>query len=88
MVSRRIVMKFPHRLLDQPIISNLVKDYNLEFNILKASVMPNEEGLLVLELTGTEKDYEKALEYLKKTGVNLQPLSQDIKRKYLLNNSG
>jgi len=80
MVSRRIVMKFPHRLLDQPIISNLVKDYNLEFNILKASVMPNEEGLLVMELTGTEKDYEKALEYLKKTGVNLQPLSQDIKR--------
>ena len=80
MVSRRIVMKFPHRLLDQPIISNLVKDYNLEFNILKASVMPNEEGLLVLELTGTEKDFEKAVEYLKKTGVNIQPLSQDIKR--------
>ena len=80
MISRRIVMKFPHRLLDQPIISNLVKDYNLEFNILKASVMPNEEGLLVLELTGEEKDFEKAVEYLKKTGVNVQPLSQDIKR--------
>ena len=80
MISRRIVMKFPHRLLDQPIISNLVRHYNLEFNILKASVMPNEEGLLVLELTGEEKDYDKAVEYLKKTGVSLQLLSQDIVR--------
>jgi ferredoxin len=80
MVKRRIVMKFPQRLLDQPIICNLVRHYNLEFSILKALVMPNEEGLLVLVLTGKKEDLEKGIEYLKKTGVSLQPLSQDIVR--------
>jgi len=80
MISKRIVLKFPHRLVDQPIVCKLVKDYNLEFTILKAYVTPREEGLLVLELTGENKDFEKGMDYLKKTGVTIQPLSQDIIR--------
>jgi ferredoxin len=80
MISKRIVLKFPHRLVEQPIIYNLVKKYNLEFNILKASVTPREEGLLVLGLKGSDRDFEKGIDYLKKMGVNVQPLSQDVKR--------
>jgi len=80
MISKRIVLKFPHRLVDQPIVCNLVRHYNLDFNILKAYVTPREEGLLVLELSGDEKDYEKGVEYLKRAGVTVQPLSQDVIR--------
>jgi len=78
MVSKRIVLHFPHRLVEQPIVFRLVKDFNLEFNILKAYVTPNEEGLLVLELSGKPQDYERAISYLTETGVKVQPLSQDI----------
>ena len=77
-VSHKIVLRFPHKLVNQPIVYKLVKDYNLEFNILKAYVTPDEEGHLVLELTGEEKDYNKAVKYLKGLGVRVQPLSQDI----------
>lgn len=77
-VSHRIVLKFPHRLVDQPIVYRLIKDYNLTFNILKAYVTPNEEGLLMLEVSGDEKDYNKGVKYLKDLDVNVQPLSQDI----------
>ena len=80
MISKRIVLHFPPRLVDQPIICNLVKDYNLEFNILKASVTPGEEGLLVLGLSGEEVNYQKAIHYLKSQGVRIQPLSQDVVR--------
>jgi hypothetical protein len=38
--------------VERPIIYRLVKDYDLEFNILKASITPEQEGLLVLELKG------------------------------------
>ena len=79
-VSKRVVLHFPHVLVDQPIIYRLVKDYNLMFNILKASVTPKEEGLLVLELSGTEQDYEKAVLYLTEVGVETQPLSRDMYR--------
>lgn len=79
-VSKRVVLHFPHPLVDQPIIYRLVKDYNLMFNILKASVTPKEEGLLVLELSGEEEDYDRGVRYLTRVGVELQPLSRDMYR--------
>jgi ferredoxin len=79
-VSKRIVLHFPKRMVDRPIVSRLVKDYDLDFNILKALVTPEEEGLLVLELSGEQQEYDKGIRYLTKTGVKIQSLSQDILR--------
>ncbi|MEE9491545.1 MAG: NIL domain-containing protein [Dehalococcoidia bacterium] len=78
--ARKVVLRFPHRLVDKPIIYRLVKDYDLMFNILKASVTPNEEGLLVLELSGKKKDYDEAVRFLAEAGVELQSLAQDVSR--------
>ena len=80
MTSKRIVLHFPHRLVDQPIVYKLVKDYNLSFNILKASVTPKEEGLMILELSGEDADFQKGMKYLESTGLKVQPLSEDIVR--------
>ena len=80
MVSKRIVLHFPHRLVDQPIVYMLVREYDLKFNILKASVTPQEEGLMVLELSGKKENFDKGIEYLQSCGVRIQPLSQDVKR--------
>ena len=66
-VSKRIVLHFPRRLVERSIVSRLVKDYNLDFNILKASVTPDEEGLMVLELSEKLWDYDKGIRYLTKT---------------------
>ncbi len=79
-VSKKIVLRFPKRLVDRPIICRLVKDYNLEFNLLKASVTQEEEGLMVLELSGDRKEYDKGINFLIKTGVKIQSLSQDVTR--------
>ena len=79
-ISRRIVLHFPKRLVDQPIIYRLIKDYDLGFNILKASVTPDEEGLLVLELSGKRDDYDRGIEYLTEAGVKIQSLSHDVTR--------
>lgn len=80
MTSKRIVLHFPNRLVDQPIVYKLVKDYDLQFNILKAYVTPQEEGLMVLELTGDDENFKKGIEYLHSCGVKIQPLSQDVIR--------
>ena len=80
MVRHKVVLHFPHEQVDKPIVSRLVRDYGLDFNILKASITPREEGLLVLELAGEEADYERGMLYLRECGVSVQPLSQDIRR--------
>lgn len=83
MDSKRIVLKFPHKLVDQPIVYRMVKDFELEFNILKAYVTPREEGLMVLEIKGKDDNLDRALKYVKSIGVSVQPLSKDIKRNEL-----
>jgi ferredoxin len=80
MISKRIVLHFPQRLVEQPIIYKLVKEYSLEFNILKAYVTPQEEGLMILELKGKDADFQKGMDYLQSVGVKIQPLSEDIIR--------
>ena len=79
-VSKRIVLHFPQRVVDRPIVYRLVKDHNLEFNILKALFTPEEEGLMVLELSGEQQDYDKGIKYLTANGVRIQSLSQDVIR--------
>ncbi len=75
-----MVLRFPRKLLDQPIICRLVREYDLDFNILKAQVMPREEGLLVLELRGPGERLGAGLDFLDATGVGIEPLSRDIVR--------
>ena len=79
-ISKRVVLHFPSRMVDQPIIYRLVKDHNLVLNILKASVTPKEEGIMVLELSGARADYDNGIKFLQKAGVRIQSLGQDIMR--------
>jgi len=78
-VTHRIVLHFPPVVTGQPITYQLMKDYNLAFNILKASIGSEDQGLMVLELSGEEKDYSRAVKFLNEKGVRIQPLVQDIR---------
>ncbi len=79
-ISKRIVLHFPKRMVDRPIVYKLIKDFDLEFNILKASITPDQEGLLVMEIRGEQDNYDKGILYLTETGVKIQSLSQDVTR--------
>jgi len=80
MITKRIVLKFPIKLVDKPIVYKLVKDFDLVFNILRARVTPAEEGELVIEVKGLKEKYAGAVKHLKDLGVTIQPLEQDVTR--------
>jgi len=80
MIRRRVVLHFPHEQVDKPIVSRLVRDFDMDFNILKAQITPREEGLMVLELVGEEDNFQRCLQYLEEQKVTIQPLSQDVRR--------
>jgi len=79
-VSRKVVLHFPPAVVEQPVVYHLARDYDLAFNILKAFINPQEEGLMVIELSGEEMDFGRANEYLAKQGIRVQLLLQDIRR--------
>ncbi|MBN1622380.1 MAG: 4Fe-4S binding protein [Endomicrobiales bacterium] len=79
MTKKRVVLTFPKDLVSSPIIYHLVKDYDLVTNILRAQIMPDEEGKVVLELDGDKSNIEKGLKFLKKQSIHTELLGQDIK---------
>ena len=78
--KKRIVLTFPRRLLDKPIVCKLVKDFDLVFNILQARITPEEEGLMVIELSGTKENFAGGVQYLKDNGVAIEQLDKDVTR--------
>ena len=80
MYSKILILRFPKNVVHKPIVCDLVKKYNLTFNILNATVLPRKEGIMVLELYGTRKNYKEGLAYLEQVGVQVQNAEQEIKR--------
>lgn len=77
-MKKKLFLNFPSSLVDKSIISDLVKELDLGFNILKAYVTPEEEGNLVIEFTGTAKNLEKGIHCLQKFGVKVELLGEEI----------
>ena len=80
MYSKILVLRFPKTEVQKPIVCYLAKDYDLTFNILNATILPRKEGLMVLELSGSKKNFRDGVEYLKGQGVSVQNASQEIRR--------
>jgi ferredoxin len=80
MKTHKIVLHFSPKVSDKPIVVELVRQFGLTFNILKGQINQAEEGYLVLELSGDDASYDRGIEFLKKQGIKIQPLSKDITR--------
>ena len=75
-----LVLHFSTDIVDQPIIYRLVKDFDLEFNLLKATIYPRKEGVMVLELRGHPKNFKNGVKFLKDAGVKVQRVASEVQR--------
>lgn len=80
-VSKKIVLHYPPALTERPIIYELVKKYDIMFNILRADFSVDGAGMLLLEITGEKRNLSRSFQFLKKIGLRTELLSQDIERR-------
>ncbi|MBW1980050.1 MAG: 4Fe-4S binding protein [Deltaproteobacteria bacterium] len=78
MAKKRLVLNFPPQLIDQPVTYRLITQYQLEVNILRASITPREWGRLVVEVTGSKENLDSGLKFASNLGVEIKPLAQDV----------
>ena len=78
MYSRKIVVRYSPDIVEQPIIYELSKKYDLIFNILKARVFPRREGVIVLQLTGFKENFDEAIRFLEERGLRVDSLSKSV----------
>ena len=80
MYSKILKLRFPVTEVQKPLVCKLAREFDLMFNILNAGILPRKEGFMVLEISGTRKNFKDGVKYLKNQGVDVQNASQEIKR--------
>jgi len=78
MKKRKLVLSFPEKIVTRPITYKLVKEFDLEFSILRAEITPDVEGKMLIELGGDDDQIGKAIKYLENAGVTIQEAAKDI----------
>jgi len=77
---RNYYIRYPKDISDKPVIYRLIKEYDVEVNILRADILPQREGILIIEMAGTKSNIADSLAYLEKLGVGIERLASRIRR--------
>ncbi len=79
--SKTILLTYSSENADVPLISHIVKEYNIDANIICGNIEflnGNPLGQLVLLISGDEQNITAAFEYIKSCNVQLEVISNDI----------
>jgi len=77
MAKRRVHLTFPETLVQEPIIYNLGKRFDIVTNIRRANVEDN-FGWVILELDGDEQALDQGLAYMEGLGVQINTIAGDV----------
>jgi ferredoxin len=78
MKKMKLLLRFPSERAGKPVSSHLIRDYNLDLNILSAHINPGMTGELSIELTGEDENLEKGVQFLRDEGISVSILSRLI----------
>jgi ferredoxin len=78
MITKKLMLFFPRCECEKPIIYHLVKDYDLIANVFRAKVTPEEEGYLVLDVTGTGTNIRRAIDFVKTFDVTVNETGRGL----------
>ncbi|MGA2530477.1 MAG: NIL domain-containing protein [Acidimicrobiales bacterium] len=76
-MSTRVRLTFPEELVREPVVAQLVRRFDVEPNIRKASVEAH-EGWIVCELDGAPAAVEGAVAWLEEIGVSVDRLGDVV----------
>lgn len=77
MAKKLVKLTFPQKLIKEPVIFTMAKKFDVMPSIRRAKVT-EDAGEMVLELDGEEKNLDKGINFLAKTGVIVEPINGDI----------
>lgn len=78
MKKMKLLLRFPSERAGKPVSSHLIRDYNLDFNILSAHINPGMTGELTIELWGDDDNLDRGVQFLRDEGIQVAVLSRTI----------
>ncbi len=70
-------LKFSPKMVNQAVITDLIKNFDVSFNILRADINPK-GGKMLIEINGSEA--EKGIAYIEKAGIEVSPVKRVVKK--------
>jgi len=77
MARKQVTLIFPQHLIKEPVVYMMAKEYDVIPNIRRAKVTES-IGEVTLELEGSEESLKKAVLFLEKKGVKVEPVIGDV----------
>jgi ABC-type methionine transport system ATPase subunit len=74
---RRIRLTFPETLIQEPIIYQMGREFDVVTNIRMADVDAR-VGWVILELSGTDTEIQRAIDWAESKGVRVDPVTGDV----------
>lgn len=71
--SQKYKMTFPAKIVGEPIMTKLSHDFGVSYNMIRGRIT-DKGAWLDVELLGSNKSIERALEFLAERGVSVAPL--------------
>lgn len=77
MAKQRLHLTFPEALIQEPVIYNLGRTYEVVTNIRRANV-EEKVGWVILEVSGTDDAVAEGVRYLEGLGVQVNRIDGDV----------
>ena len=72
---QRVHLTFPKKLINEPVLSLLAKQFDVGFNI-RGSTVTSAMALVELDFDGKDNEVAKAIAWLKRKGVSVEPIGK------------
>jgi L-aspartate semialdehyde sulfurtransferase ferredoxin len=73
----KFYLTYPTRLVREPLIYKMSRQFDLVFNVRSASVS-EEIGIIALELDGTQPEIDAAIAWFREQGVFVEPIEKNV----------
>ncbi len=75
-MKQALQLIFPPNLIKEPVIHKMSKSFDVVFNLRRAKIT-EKVGEIVLELEGEPDTLAKSVDWLKKQGLKVEPITHD-----------
>jgi ferredoxin len=75
---KKVILSFPAETAELPLTYVLVKQFDVQINILKASIEAGSSGTLFLELKADNDKLQEAFAWLEENGITISPIVSRI----------
>ncbi len=72
MEQKSIILNFPKTVIEQPVMSRVIKKFDVDINILQANISREEDGYMFAIIKGEPKSIKDSLDYIASLGIQIK----------------